>query len=432
MGAKKNRKKRRNALKGPPSPQDHGILMAKRRYVPKVREIPLNHPEVIDYVNFLKRAKVEQQSINYWLKQKETAESPTHSARRHFDSRCVVQNFGKWALHIAESGFTAVPEYVKDAVRNRYGEASAEDRSRGLLYILTGEFPPSDVLERFKLNEAADMSELLDVAEIYNEKSYTQAEFDAVVNALLLVGADSLAVAFSEWSAGRTEEATTPTSQLRASTDQSPAGRPVGIRIGAISVDADNCNRIRTLFLDARSTVLTSDATYLAAELTMFYVWRAVFEEPLRLPNGRSSTLVISNFRVFIGVGSLVITYFPTDPTLERPQVEIPASGVISVRPESLEHSTIVLLNYLFTDTKSLETSSAKHDVRVVQRALAGSGDRFSTVYRPTGWSRYGTGRGRFILKKEEVLSRRKHDVRGHFRTVNGTRYPVKPHSRES
>ena len=432
MGAKKNRKKKRNAEKGSLSPRDHGILMAKRRYQPRVREIPLDHPGVIEYVNFLKRSNVEPQSIRHWLLQPETGESPTASAQRHFESRCFFHNFGKWALRIVESGSRGVPEYVKSTVRSRYDNASADDRSRGLLFILTGEFPPSDALESYKGNEPDDVSVLLEVAEIYHEKNYERAEFDAVVEALWFVGAKSLANAFREWSAGRVEPTAAPASQPRRSVSQLPAERPVGTGIGAIAVDAQNCNRIRSLVRNARSSTLTADASYLAAELTTFYVWRAVFEEPLRVPNGDSYAFDISNFRVAVGVSSLVITYFPVDRTLDRPQVAIPVNGMTSVRPESLEHSTVVLLNYFFADTICLETSSAKRDVQLMQRVLAGTGDNFSTLYRPTGRSSLGTGRAKFILKKEEVLSRREHDVRGHFRTVNGTRYPVKPHRRES
>lgn len=406
--------------------------MARRRYVPKERGIPMDDPDVKAYVNFLKLVDTRRSSINHWLISLATGDSPAESAVEHFDFRCRTHNFGKWASRIADCDSQSVPGYVLDTIRACYRDASSEDKFRGLHQILTGEYPGTqDRCGSFDETDSDAIESLLDFAFAHEGAGFEHAQFDRVVKSLQLVGADTVAETLTLWP-GLSVVDGLVSSEVRAGrTRQIPADRKFNSMIGGIALRAEDCKNLNSLLAESQSVGLTADAAYLASELTMFPIWRAFLENPIRIPH-EGSRLVISGIRVASGQNSLAISYTSTSSdSHDSSQILIPVSGVRSYRPDTRDHATVIILNYLFADTECLETTYANRDASLVDRSISDTGERISTIYRPTGRGSIRVGIRRFIIDRTIPSARKKHAVRGHFRTVDGRSYPVKPHRRE-
>ena len=409
----------------------HAIVMARRRYVPKALGVSLDDPAVMEYVEFLTNTGTERSSINFWLRSDATRKSPELSAVEHFSVRCRPHSFGKWAMRIANSNLEPVPEYVQSLLRASHRDAAPADKVRGLYYILADEYPEKTKdIEGIVGAECIDMETLVNRVLGGGRREMERKRFIRVLDSLRLIGANAAADDLQQMSNLTVIDRTEPGQEPQTIAPESPAVRQDNSDIGGIVLRAEDADTVNSLVRNSQAVVLTADAAYLAAELTEFPIWKAFIEKQISVPN-EGVQLDVAKIRVASTRNSLVVTYGAATASQELQQVHIPRDGANRYHPNTLEHTAVVLLNYLFAETDCLVTTSAVHDVQFVDQNLSGTNESIAALYRPSGRHFAVSGKRHFIVKRESRSPRRGHSVRGHFRTGNDTKYPGKPHRRE-
>ncbi|SIK54060.1 Uncharacterised protein [Mycobacteroides abscessus subsp. abscessus] len=296
---------------------------------------------------------------------------------------------------------------------------------------IAGEYPEKTTdIEGIGGAERIDMETLVSRVLGGGGREIEWKRFIRMLDSLRLIGANAAADDLQQMSNLNVIDRKEPGPEPQSAAAETPAIRKDNRDIGGIVLRAEDADTLNSLIQDSQSVVLTADAAYLAAELTEFPIWKAFFEKQISVPN-EGAQLDVVKIRVASTRNSLVLTYSAATSSHELRQVHIPRDRAHRYHPNTMQHTAVVLLNYLFADTDCLVTTSAVHDVQFVDQNLSGTNERIAALYRPSG-SRFAvSGKRHFILKREARSPRRGHSVRGHFRTVNDTKYPVKPHRRE-
>lgn len=186
-------------------------------------------------------------------------------------------------------------------------------------------------------------------------------------------------------------------------------------------------------FTESRAGSLTSETLYLASALTYWPEWVVLFETPVALML-RGRKVLIESVTGSLGEQWVDVRFKAGSNTIAAVPARIPVrTGRRTFEPRTADHAALVLLDLLFSKEENLETSHAKGDRVFAEGRLGPIGKSASTLYRLSARPQWVSGdgsAGRLELKATSL--RRVHDVRGHFRTRDGVKHPVKPHRRKS
>lgn len=372
-------------------------------------------------------------------------------AAEHLAQYCTPETFSQWAQCLAGSGRRSFGDYVTTVMRSAYDAASWEQKINGIFYALGCQpLPtvPRIVCEAGNLTEPVMMA-IAHVSVEFHEERLAERHLKREQRALGLLGLDALAVVFAKrWNAAASKKSAEEIDALLAEIEPSPTcavlTNPTGeagtaqplqdlSAVAVIVLRSRECRKVEHYLTDSRSTSIASETMYLASALTYRPVWELLFEEPVSLRCGRK---LVAFDRVSGSLHEKWIEVKFTARTDSRtnPHVDIPIrEGRRSFDANTLGHAALVLLNLLFSREENLTTANAQGDKVLARQWLEPTGKTPSAVYRLTDPPQWEPGDGASRLAMSVATSdRRAHDVRGHFRIVDGIAYPVKPHRRRA
>lgn len=204
-------------------------------------------------------------------------------------------------------------------------------------------------------------------------------------------------------------------------------------RVAVVVLRARECRDVETYFSESRQAAISSETLYLASALTHRPQWVVLFESPVTLMvNGIE--LPVDGARGKSNGQNVEVKFGIDDSQSAFPSVRIPIGTSKRTYPaHKVGHAALVLLDLLFSQEENLETARAGGDTVFARKRLSPVGKTTSAVYRLAARPHWATGEGRSRLSLgATTVNRRAHDVRGHFRIVEGVEYPVRPHRRQS
>jgi len=373
--------------------------------------------------------------VNWKKRTANSAPLEEGTAERHLAELCTPSNFGEWALAFGQKQPIPLWNYLKRGIRNAYTEATWEQKVEGIFAAFecshAAEVIPRESGQHCELTEAEMDSIARAVVEFHSDKVRNGDRLATAMRALQLIGLGRMTRLVKQ--------------QIidvkRGSIEQAEVGKPAAAAarppqlspVAVVVLRNRECRDVEKYFTQSRAGSLTSETLYLASALTYRPEWVVLFETPVALMLRGGKVLIDSV------TGSLsdqwVDVHFKAGPTtIAAAPARIPVRfGRRTFEPRTADHAALVLLDLLFSLEENLETSHAKGDRVFAEGRLSPIGKTASTLYRLSTRPQWGIRDGNAgQLELKATSLRRAHDVRGHFRTRDGVKHPVKPHRRRS
>lgn len=204
-------------------------------------------------------------------------------------------------------------------------------------------------------------------------------------------------------------------------------------RAAIVLVRKDECAEVAKFISSGSRAILTADAKYLAAELTMHNQWHLVLESPVRI-NPDKKGYLLKSATIIPQTRRIKVILHPSDTFRASEIVTIPRFGIHEHLAKSPENVAVTILALIFDDVHNLRKSDTAADMSMANSHAWHNAISISAVYRfvhPVRW-RATSQLIESSTKPHSASKRRPTDVRGSFRLINGVRYPVKPHRRRS
>lgn len=415
----------------------------RKRYRSKVAE---THRQLLRF------APVPPIVVDEWAKMTRKApEITVDDAAEHLARYCTPETVGHWAYALVGQKDRRPGGYVRRRVLEAFEQATWEQKvcaifqSLGYLHSID---VPDAVWDAGEIT-APVMATIADSAVELHTDNLSDRARNGTERALQMLGLNDLSGAvIKNWNAAanklskaeiealldslepgisRTDEAGVPDSAIPAPirTSLSPAA--------VVVLRARECRDVETYFMESLRTELSSETLYLASALTHRPHWVVLFEVLVNMTiEGKQTTV---NGARGTWNGQYVEVKFAIDNGASTsPSVRIPiGTGKRKYSANRVGHAAMVVLDLLFSREENLETSRASGDEVFARKRLSPVGITASAIYRLAERPVWATAerRSRLSLGTASV-SRRAHDVRGHFRIVRGIEYPVQPHRRQS
>lgn len=414
-----------------------------------------------EYRKLLLRGPVALGVVNQWV-QRMAEDDPILEIQveSHFRSQCTPDTIGQWAVALFADSAWSPPQSLLRILKKTARRANVREQLSAGLEILR--------LSEAELGMRVDECDAL-TPEIYDQlinqsmpKSMAWPEFREVeraVEAVRALGIHEL----TQWVTGRyryiarfqtppsdtvevdsAHRDASPITNIRhestETADRSVATRRPRLATGAMNsatilAKSDSSLEITRYIERSYEFVLEADISYLAGELTWHNQWFLLFEQPVSIQLG-ATRLRVASASVVSYESELAVQFADADLATPRLRCTLSRQGVVRYSPRTVEHVAVCVLSLLFGEVGSLRTTRQDADWDLCEQLMPAGSDTPSAIYVYRGDHRWGDFDG--ILRPSafrnstDLASRIAHDVRGHFRIVNGKQYKVKPHRRRS
>lgn len=414
-----------------------------------------------EYRKLLLRGPVALGVVNRWV-QRMAEDNPILEIQveSHFRSQCTPDTIGQWAVVLLADSAWSPPQSLLRILKKTARRANDRQQLTAALQILG--------LSEAELGMRVDECDVLTPG-IYDQlinqsmpKSMSWPEFREVERAVEAVRALGLHE-LMQWVTGRyryiARFQTPPADEVEvdsAHEDASPvtdtrnesietADRSVATRLprlatgpmnsATILARPDSSSEITSYLERSNEFVFEADTSYLAGELTWHGQWILLFEQPVRIQLG-TARLRVASVSVISYESVLAVQIADADLTRSRLRCTLSRQGAVRYFPRTVEHVAVCVLSLLFGEVDSLTPTRQDSDWDLCEQLMPAGSDTPSAIYvyrGDHGWGDFdGILRPSVFRDSADVASRIAHDVRGHFRIVNGKRYKVKPHRRQS
>lgn len=414
-----------------------------------------------EYRNLLLRGPVTPEVIYQWV-QRMGEDDPIleNQLVSHFRHQCTTDTIGQWAVALLADSAWSPPQSLLRLLKKTARRANDRQQLSAALQILG--------LSEADLGMCVEEYDAL-THEIYERlinqsmpKSMSWLEFRDAGRAVEAVRALGL-YELTQWVTGRyrfiarfqthpadtvqvdtAHEDASPLTDAQNESVQIPA-RPVTENLpslasgpnssAAILARPDSSSGVTSYIECSNEFVLEADTSYLAGELTWHDHWILLFEQPVRIQVG-ANRLRAASISVISYESVLAVQIADADLTRPRMRCTISRHGAVRYSPRTVEHIAVCVLSLLFGEVDSLRPTRHDADWDLCEQLMPAGSDVPSAIYVYRGDHRWGDLEG--ILRPSvfkdsaDTTSRIAHDVRGHFRTVNGKQYKVKSHRRQS
>jgi len=414
-----------------------------------------------EYRKLLLRGPVPLRVVNHWV-QRMAEDDPILETQvgSHFRSQCTPDTMGQWAVALFADSAWSPPQSLLRILKKTARRANDRQMLTAALQILG--------LSEAELGLRVDECDAL-TPEIYDQlisqsmpKSMSWPEFreaERVVEAVRALGIHEL----MQWvtgrykyiarfqtppadvvAAGSAHEDANPATDIRNESTETADRSAVARRprlvteptnAATILARPDSSSEITRYLERSNQFVLEADTSYLAGELTWHDQWILLFEQPVRIQLD-STRVRVASVSVISYESVLAVQIADVDLARPRMRCTLSRQGTTWYSPGSVEHFAVCVLSLLFGEVDSLRPTRQDDDWDLSEQLMPAGSDTPSAIYVYRGDYSWGDFDG--ILRPSAsrdsagATSRMAHDVRGHFRIVNGKKYKVKPHRRRS
>lgn len=336
------------------------------------------------HLEVLKRGSVDHSMVDAWATGMEKGNLGYGDVLDSIAAHCTRRTFGKWSRLIFMDRKWTAPHYVKDAIGRAYETATPAQRLHAMFHAfgietnaLSVKLPDNATVTDEHFERAATI-----IARITTESDMTIGLYALNVQSNY-VAASLVAPKISGHEHGRYSAlgsaGSGPNQTAQRPIEASPEGSAprVGKRRGAaarppsrdtsqpmpvpraaiVLVRKDECAEVAKFISSGSRAILTADAKYLAAELTMHNQWHLVLESPVRI-NPDKKGYLLKSATIIPQTRRIKVILHPSDTFRASEIVTIPRFGIHEHLAKSPENVAVTILALIFDDVHNLALRS--------------------------------------------------------------------------